>query len=188
VPSVGAGYVFSEPASGWTNAASNAKLTLAGGKTNDRVGSGVALSGNVFVLGATGHQAAEQSGIVDVFSVPRPAFMRLKQSHKSWILGSHAISVNPRHPRTTGTVFSYRLHNAARVTLRFSERKAGHTVSKGGFVLASQPGATKVYFDGLIGHRRLAPGTCTVTFSAVNAGGTATVKRLRFVVKAKKKH
>jgi hypothetical protein len=48
----GAGYVFVQPAGGWTNMTETAKLTASDGAANDTFGAGVAVSGGTIVAGA----------------------------------------------------------------------------------------------------------------------------------------
>ncbi len=48
----GASYVFTEPASGWTNMTQTAKLTASDGRANDEFGASVSISGNTLVVGA----------------------------------------------------------------------------------------------------------------------------------------
>ncbi len=49
----GAGYVFVKPTSGWQNMRQVAKLTASDGKTGDRLGVSVAVSGNFIVVGGS---------------------------------------------------------------------------------------------------------------------------------------
>ena len=48
----GAAYVFTEPATGWTDATQNAKLTASDGAAGDCFGMAVSISGNTVVVGA----------------------------------------------------------------------------------------------------------------------------------------
>ena len=50
----GAAYVFTEPASGWTDMTQTAKLTASDGKAGDRFGSPILISGNTVIVGAAG--------------------------------------------------------------------------------------------------------------------------------------
>src|SRR5208282_1885559 len=48
----GAAYVFTEPASGWTNMTQTAELTASDGTIGEGLGSSISISGNTVVVGA----------------------------------------------------------------------------------------------------------------------------------------
>ncbi len=70
----GAAYVFTMPASGWTNATQTAELTPADGAKGDAFGTAVAISDNTIIAGAPYHKVgvnAEQ-GVAYTFVNPPP--------------------------------------------------------------------------------------------------------------------
>ena len=69
---LGAVYVFSEPASGWTNETQTAVLTASDGGAYDHLGGSVAISGSMIIAGAPGKQIGsnEAQGTVYLFSEP----------------------------------------------------------------------------------------------------------------------
>ena len=75
----GAAYVFTEPASGWTNMTQTAKLTASDGTEFDCFGSGVSISGNTVVVGALEKTVGgnQYQGAAYVFAVPAPTVTRL---------------------------------------------------------------------------------------------------------------
>jgi len=68
----GAVYVFTEPASGWTNATETAKLTASNGVADADLGASVAVSGNTIV--------ASGSGSAYVFEEPGPGWTSTTQT------------------------------------------------------------------------------------------------------------
>jgi len=72
-PGAGAAYVFVEPPSGWQNATQNATLTAAGGASNDRLGSKVAITttpaGTTTVFASAPYQNNYDGGVY-VFNEP----------------------------------------------------------------------------------------------------------------------
>ena len=64
----GAGYIFVSPPGGWTDSKEAAKLTASDGAAGDNLGSSVAISGNVVVLGAPTNNV--HVGAAYVFSKP----------------------------------------------------------------------------------------------------------------------
>jgi uncharacterized protein (DUF2345 family) len=68
----GAVYVFTEPASSWTNATQTAELTASDGRSLDILGSSVGISGNTIVAGAPNHTVGSNKyqGALYVFVEP----------------------------------------------------------------------------------------------------------------------
>ena len=60
----GAAYVFTQPASGWTDMSQSATLTASDGQAGDYFGGSVAISGNTVVVGAWGVTLGEGSAYV----------------------------------------------------------------------------------------------------------------------------
>ncbi len=63
-PGPGAAYVFTEPASGWTNMTQTARLTASDGVPGDAFGSSVSASGNTVVVGASGANGKQGAAYV----------------------------------------------------------------------------------------------------------------------------
>lgn len=96
-----------------------------------------------------------------------PVLSAARQSHAKWRVGKS----HKKHAAPTGTTFSFRLNEAATVTLSFSKRshKLGVRTVKG------RAGANKVSFSGRLGHHLLRPGKYQVTIVATNAEGNSSV-------------
>jgi len=78
---LGAAYVFSEPATGWSNMTQTAKLTPSDGKSEDNFGASVAINGNTVVVGAT-QLCAGAYGEAYVFSEPASGWGDTTQTAK----------------------------------------------------------------------------------------------------------
>lgn len=104
-----------------------------------------------------------------------PSITALKQSAPVWREGGK---------RPTGTTFSFRLDQPARVALRFARRVHGRTKAAGTVVLNGHAGSNKVRFKGRVSRtRRLAPGRYTLQITATNsAGRSAGSRRLSFSI------
>ena len=76
----GAAYVFSEPASGWTNMTQTSTLTASDGQSYDGFGVSVAVSGNTVVVGADG--AGTYTGAAYVYSRPAAGWTNMSQTAK----------------------------------------------------------------------------------------------------------
>jgi FG-GAP repeat len=186
----GAAYLYTKPATGWASRSIGVDVVPFNGVMNDAFGGSVGLSGATAVFGSYNHHnPGKQSGAAYVFSVPKPTLTGVKQSHPSFTIGSRPARVNPKSHKG-GTIFSFAVNDTAIATLAFTKRKAGHTVKEGKLAVAARTGTTRVYFDGVVSPtRKLAPGHYTVTFSAVNTGGSVGGPHLSFTVTApKKKH
>jgi subtilase family serine protease len=127
----------------------------------------------------------------------RPVFRALRQSARTWTEGKHRGLRLP-----TGTRFSFRLDQAANVTLRFTRvvhgriaggrcvasASKGHSCTRnlGAGRLApvsARAGSTSVSFSGRTSSGLLSPGTYRVSITAVGASGKPTVARLTFTVR-----
>ncbi len=76
-----AAYVFTKPATGWTNMTQTAKLTASDGAWNEGVGASVSISGNTVVVGAPGHYVGEVSmGAAYVFVEPDSGWANMTQT------------------------------------------------------------------------------------------------------------
>ena len=80
----GAAYVFTEPASGWTNMTQTAKLTASDGKTCDYFGDSVAISGNTVAVGAYSATVGGDicRGAAYVFAEPASGWTNMTQTAK----------------------------------------------------------------------------------------------------------
>ncbi len=107
--------------------------------------------------------ASEQVVTITVGKEPPPMLSRFRQSK--------------------GT-FSFRLSEAAKATLTFTQRAGGQTRSRGSITLNAKLGTNSVRFTGkLRGHKELKPGTYAVVLSATNPGGAAKTRSVRFTIK-----
>jgi hypothetical protein len=84
-PQQGAVYVFTKPASGWSNATQTAKLTTSDGQPTDFLGGSVAISGNTVVAGAPG--VGGGAGAVYVFVEPPSGWADTTESAKLSVAG-----------------------------------------------------------------------------------------------------
>jgi hypothetical protein len=140
---------------------------------------------------------------------PRPKLTRLKQSHARWRVGSKLASLARRRPRTpVGTAFSFTLNTAASVTVTFTRSVSGRLVhhrclapSRGNHrkppcrrgvpagtltFAGGHAGTNRITFQGRLSrHRRLMPGTYTLTLTAKNASGEATSHAITFTIVAR---
>jgi Glucodextranase, domain B len=144
-----------------------------------------AVATNVF-----GNTAQAQSTVTytPVVAPPAPAISHLSQSHRTWREKGKA----GKHKPPVGTTFSFTLNEPAKVTLAFTERVSGRKVKKnkcvvkthanrrkptckltvkvGTLTMNGKTGQNKVAFKGAVAHgHKLAPGTYTLTITAVNS-------------------
>jgi len=75
---IGAAYVFVEPAGGWSDMTETAKITASDGQANDYFGSSVAVSGNTVAVGAS--QNYERNGKAYVFVEPAGGWVNMTQT------------------------------------------------------------------------------------------------------------
>jgi large repetitive protein len=89
------------------------------------------------------------------------------------------------HFRQSKGTFAFRLSEAAKATLTFTQRAGGQTKSRGSITLNAKLGANSVRFTGKLPDRKeLKPGAYIVVLSATNPGGEAKAQSLRFTIKA----
>jgi hypothetical protein len=99
-------------------------------------------------------------------------------------VGKEPPPVLSRFRQSKGT-FAFRLSEAAKATLTFTQRAGGQTRSRGSITLNGKLGANSVRFTGkLPDHKQLKPGTYTVVLGATNPGGRAKTQSVRFTIKA----
>ncbi|HTA25746.1 MAG TPA: hypothetical protein VK763_19605 [Terriglobales bacterium] len=81
---LGAAYVFTKPASGWTDMTQTAELTASDAQSGDAVGYGVAISGNTIVVGAHGAtvNGNRYQGAAYVFVMPANGWTNMTQTAK----------------------------------------------------------------------------------------------------------
>ena len=128
-------------------------------------------------------------------STTAPSITGLRQARRRWREGTRRATIARA---ATGTVFTFDLTAAARVTVTFSGKVAGRrvdgrcvaptranrhrpscarSVSPGRLSFAGHAGANAVSFDGLVGRHLLPLGRYTARFTATNAHGQATPAR-----------
>jgi hypothetical protein len=177
----GAVYTYIRPSAGWKTATQSAEVVGAGGAAGDEFGASAAVAGDTMVIGAPGHDA--DTGTAEMLAPPGPVLSAVGQSHRRWQLGSRRVVVNPVHRPKGGDEVSFRLSQAATVSMVFSERVGRRTVSKGVLRLHVRAGANRVFIDGRTGHgKTLVPGHATVSIAATNANGSTGHRRLRLTV------
>ena len=76
----GAAFIFTEPASGWTDMTQTATLTASDGQNYDGFGVSVAMSGNTVVVGADG--AGMSTGAAYVYTKPATGWTSMSQTAK----------------------------------------------------------------------------------------------------------
>jgi hypothetical protein len=175
----GAAYLFTKPAGAWTSSHAAAKLTPPHPTSDEYYGS-VALDGRDLAVGAA-DAGAKQQGETYLYAPARPTISGLGESKKRWKLGHHKPAINPSHKPHGGAKFSFRLNEAAKVTLTFAERHHHHYRTVGTVTFAAKAGKQRVYIDGRLRHdKRLRAGKCNVSVTAHNANGAVTSKALHF--------
>ena len=129
-----------------------------------------------------------------------PSITGLRQARRMWREGTRPVTIARA---ATGTVFTFDLTAAARVTVTFIGKVAGRrvggrcvaptranrhrpscarTVSPGRLSFAGDAGANAVSFDGLLGRHLLPVGQYAARFTASNAHGQATPVGLTFTI------
>ena len=155
--------------------------------------------------------AASAPFTIVVQPIPVPALTSASQSARRWREGKALARLSSAHARRkgrhrlpVGTTFSFRLSEAATVTLSFTEhlagRRVGHrcapltrtdrrrrgcprAVTVGMLRLAGHGGLDKVRFDGRLSRsKRLRPGRYTVTIEASTRGGHSKPANLSFTI------
>jgi methionine-rich copper-binding protein CopC len=128
---------------------------------------------------------------------------RLSETNRRWL--EHPMRSRRVEKLPVATTFRFALNEAASVRLQFSDQVRGHMVGgtcrspgrardrthrdcrrtqvDGVLTVNGKPGANSITFNGtLAGHKRLQPGTYTVTFDATSAQGGAATGKLSFVI------
>jgi hypothetical protein len=129
-----------------------------------------------------------------------PTITGLRQARRRWREGTQPATIARA---ATGTVFTFDLSAAARVTMTFTGRVAGRrvggrcvaptranrhhpscrrTLRPGRLSFAGHVGANAVSFDGLLGGHLLPVGQYTARFTATDAHGQATPTTLTFTI------
>jgi hypothetical protein len=125
-----------------------------------------ALSCSVTAHGTYGTTTARSASVTISPAATPPAISHFSQSHRRW----RESGKRGRHKPPIGTTFTFTLSASARVTLTFSVR--GKRRPLGTLTFAGRKGRNRVKFAGHLGkHRRLKPGSYTVTITAAGASG-----------------
>jgi hypothetical protein len=131
--------------------------------------------------------------------LPLPLITVVRQSASVWRAGSVLAFITRNRRPPIGTVFSFDLNEQAKVTLTFTQRRAGRkvhgncvaqnrnnkrkprctrTLVAGTLKLAAHKGANHIHFQGRLSHpRTLKPGRYTLAISASNAARQRTTSR-----------
>jgi hypothetical protein len=138
---------------------------------------------------------------------PKPSLGAIKVSHKTFRTGNKLASVaKAKHAKKppVGTTFSFKLNTSATLKLAFAKvtpgRKVGHkcvaptkhnaharsckrSKSAGSITLSGHAGTDKVNFQGRLSkHKKLKPGTYTLTITATNTTGKSRSRTAKFTV------
>jgi hypothetical protein len=210
-PNQGAVYTFAS--TGGPSRTHTGKLTASGGAANDQLGDAVAVDGDTIVAGAPfdNSGAGPGQGSASVFFPAAPSDPELPQASPGADLIAPRLA-GARLSRTRfragrGTVLSYRLSEAARVTLRIERKLKGRRVRSRGRIRcvkrtrrnarrrctlyrrvailtrASKAGLNRIAFSGRVGGRKLRPGSYRLTLTPTDAAGNrGTPRRLSFRV------
>jgi hypothetical protein len=171
-------------------------------------GSGCASSATITSGGATSCTIAAPTPEPPLNATPpTPTIRSLSETAKTW--REHgalaAISLEKKREKPPlGTMFSFSLNEAARVTFTFTEpaggrgvgkicmapteqnrheRRCARTVIAATLTFAAHAGTDKVRFDGLIAERkRLEPGSYTLVVTATASGKRSTARALQFTI------
>jgi hypothetical protein len=129
-----------------------------------------------------------------------PTITGLRQARRTWREGTRPATIARA---ATGTVFTFDLSAAARVTVTFTGKVAGRrvgarcaaptganrhrpscarTVHPGRLAFPGHAGANAIGFDGLLGRHLLPLGQYTARFTASNAHGQATPATVTFKI------
>lgn len=130
-------------------------------------------------MSLNGGPSATVTHTVTVFAAP--VLSGVKQSHRRWREGNVKHLHGKRPPK--GTTFSFRLSEAASVSLRFSGPKLHGHAQSATLRKLGHAGANRIAFDGRIpGHVVLGPGRWHVTLQASTTGGTSKTAKLTFTI------
>jgi uncharacterized protein (DUF2345 family) len=149
---------------------------------------------------------APTSSVPTPVGTPIPVVSGAHQAHKRWRLGSRLAGVT-RKRSPVGTKFSFKLNEAARVRLAFTQRVPGRrvggrcvaptkrnrakpkctrTVTVGALGFNGHAGVNAVAFEGVVSrHKKLRRGRYTLVITASNAGGHSRPVKLGFTIVAR---
>jgi hypothetical protein len=139
---------------------------------------------------------------------PKPSLGSIKTSHKTFRAGNRTASIAKKHkqpkPPPVGTTFSFKLNTAATLKLSFAEQLKGRSVkrkcvaqtkhnqhdrscklskSDGTITLTGRAGTDKISFQGRVSkHKKLGPGTYTLTITASNSSGKSRGRSVTFTI------
>lgn len=140
---------------------------------------------------------------------PLPSLGPIHVSHKTWRDGpklASVASIAHKHKRKppVGTTFTFTLNTAAAIKLTFTHRVGGRklkhkcvaptrhnrhdrackrTVTADTLTLTGHAGTDKIHFQGRLSkHRRLAPGSYTLTITASNTSGRSDPRSIKFTI------
>ena len=157
-------------------------------------------TGDRLLLSAVVVQTGTTTTTTTTTSTTAPTITGLRQARRTWREGTRQATIARA---ATGTLFSFDLSAAARVTIAFTGKVAGRrvgarcvaptqanrhrsscarTVRPGRLAFAGHAGANAVSFDGLLGRHALPLGKYTARFAASNALGQATPVALAFTI------
>lgn len=135
-----------------------------------------------------------------------PTVGAIKVSHKSFKPGKKLATIAKKHKKKppVGTTFSFKLNTSASLKLSFARitpgRKAGHkcvaepkhnkhhhackrSKGAGSITVAGHPGTDKVSFQGRLSkHKKLKPGSYTLTITATNTSGKSRSRTAKFTI------
>lgn len=133
-----------------------------------------------------------------------PTVTNLTQSHRRWREGNGLARTSKKSRLPLGTVFSFTLNEAAKVSFTFTQSAAGRHVKdkcvaqsrknhrkhpckraviRGTLSFTGHTGPNKLSFQGHISRRqKLKPGRYTVTLTATSAKGQSAPKTLSFTI------
>jgi hypothetical protein len=141
---------------------------------------------------------------------PVPSLGPIHATHKTWREGrkpASIASIGHKHERKppVGTTFTFTLNTAATIELTFTHRIGGRkvkrkcvaptrhnrhdrackrTVTAGTLTLTGHAGTDEIRFQGRLSkHRKLAPGTHTLTIIASNTSGRSRPRSIRFRIR-----
>jgi hypothetical protein len=136
---------------------------------------------------------------------PKPSLGAIKTSHKTFRTGSKLASVAKKHKQPpVGTTFSFKLNTSATLKLAFAKVTPGRKVkhkcvaptkhnahdrsckrskSAGTLKLTGHPGTDRISFQGRLSeHKKLKPGTYTLTMTATNSSGKSRSRSVKFTI------
>ncbi len=191
-PLQGAVYTFAHE--GATPRTETDKVTGADVAANDAFGNSVAIDGETILAGAPGDNVLRGSATVffqETAIIPQDEQPPLRQPFTSADRTAPSLTrarLSRKRFRVSrrGTVISFRLSEAARVSVRIERRlrnRRGRRRYKraGTFTRRARAGANRTRFSGRIGRRKLKPGSYRLTLTPTDAAGNrGKPRRLSF--------